>query len=48
HLVRRFVLTEENENVRHFELRDLEIDPALPDGLFEFTPPADAVVVDRG
>jgi outer membrane lipoprotein carrier protein len=48
HLVRRFELTETNENVRHFELHDLQVNPTLPDSLFEFTPPADAVVVNAG
>lgn len=48
HLARRFELTEQNENVRRLELGDLEINPALPDDLFQFTPPSDAIVVDRG
>lgn len=47
-LVRRFELWEESGNVRHMELRDVVINPTLPDSLFEFTPPADALVVDRG
>ena len=48
HLVRRFELTEENGNVRHLELMDVRVNPTLPDSLFEFTPPADAIIVDRG
>lgn len=48
HLVRRFELTETNENVRHFELHDLRVNPPLADSLFEFTPPADAIVVNAG
>lgn len=48
YLVRRFELTEENGNVRHLELRDVVVNPTLPDSLFEFTPPDDAIVVDRG
>ena len=48
HLVRRFEITEENGNVRHIELLDITVNPTLPDSLFEFTPPADAIIVDRG
>ena len=48
HLVRRFELTEENGNVRHMELSDVTVNPTLPDSLFEFTPPADAIIVSRG
>jgi outer membrane lipoprotein carrier protein len=47
HLVRRFELTEENGNVRHFELYDLAVNPSLPDDLFRFTPPPGAQVVQR-
>lgn len=47
HLVRRFELTEDTGNVRHFELLDMVVNPALPDTLFEFTPPAGAEVVTR-
>lgn len=47
HLVRRFELTEDNGNVRRFDLTDLRINPTLPDALFEFNPPAGAVVVTR-
>lgn len=47
HLVRRFELTEDNGNVRRFDLTDLRINPTLPDALFEFDPPAGAVIVTR-
>lgn len=47
HLVRRFELTEENGNVRRFELRDMVLNPSLPDDLFTFTPPPGAQVVRR-
>lgn len=47
HLVRRFELTENNGNIRHFVLSDLARNPSLPDELFEFTPPAGTQVVDR-
>ncbi|MBW3554647.1 MAG: outer-membrane lipoprotein carrier protein LolA [Gemmatimonadetes bacterium] len=47
HLVRRFELTEENGNVRRFDLTDLRVNPTLPDDLFRFEPPAGAVVVSR-
>ena len=47
HLVRRFELTEENGNIRRFDLTDLRINPTLPDDLFRFEPPAGAVVVTR-
>lgn len=47
HLVRRFELTEENGNVRRFDLSDLRINPRLPDSLFHFEPPAGAVVVSQ-
>jgi outer membrane lipoprotein carrier protein len=45
HLVRRFELTEENGNVRQFDLTDLRVNPSLPDDLFRFEPPEGAVVV---
>ncbi|MFW6206075.1 MAG: LolA family protein [Gemmatimonadota bacterium] len=48
HLVRQFELTESNGNLRRLELRDVTVNPSLPDDLFEFTPPADALVVDQG
>lgn len=48
HLVRRFELTEENGNVRRMLLRDLAVNPSLPDELFEFDPPEGTFIVDRG
>lgn len=48
HLVRQFELREENGNVRHMELRNVVVNPVLPDTLFEFTPPEGAIVVERG
>jgi outer membrane lipoprotein carrier protein len=47
HLVRRFELTEENGNLRQFELRNVVVNPSLPDRLFQFTPPAGAQVIQR-
>jgi len=48
YLVRRFEITEENGNVRLIELHDLQINRALGDDLFRFTPPPNARIVDRG
>ncbi|MGH7480595.1 MAG: LolA family protein, partial [Longimicrobiales bacterium] len=48
HLVRRFVIRERSGLVRRFELRALELNPALPDRLFEFEPPPGATIVERG
>ena len=48
HLVRRFALTENNENVRHFDLRNVQVNVNLPDAEFRFTPPAKARVVEQG
>jgi len=48
YLVRRFEITEENGNVRLIELHDLQINRALADDLFRFTPPPNARIVDRG
>ncbi len=47
-LVRRFEIHEDNGNVRHMELRNVVVNPELPDELFEFTPPEGAIVVERG
>lgn len=47
-LVRRFEVEEANGVTRRFELRDLEINPSLPDSLFEFTPPEGVRVIERG
>lgn len=48
HLIRRFQITENNENIRTFELSGLRVDPQLSDAIFRFTPPPQAQVVDRG
>ena len=48
HLVRRFELTEDNGNVRRFDLSDVQINPTLRDDLFRFTPPPGAQVIHRG
>lgn len=48
HLVRRFEIREENGNLRRVELRDLQRNPVLDAALFEFEPPADARIIDRG
>jgi outer membrane lipoprotein-sorting protein len=47
-LARRFEITEENGNVRRFELRDLRVNSALPSALFRFSPPPNARIIDRG
>jgi outer membrane lipoprotein carrier protein len=46
-MVRRFVLTESNGLVQEFQLSNLQINPALSNDLFRFTPPADARIVER-
>lgn len=48
HLVRRFEIVQPNGSVRHFELRNLQVNPDLDDELFEFTPPPGVRVVTRG
>lgn len=48
HLVRRFEITDPQGVVRHIELRDIVVNPTLPDSLFRFTPPPGAHVIDRG
>jgi outer membrane lipoprotein carrier protein len=47
HLVRRFELTEDNGNLRRFELSNVQINPTLRDDLFRFTPPPGAQVIQR-
>ncbi|MGH7467232.1 MAG: LolA family protein [Longimicrobiales bacterium] len=47
HLVRRFELTNENGVVQLFDLSNLEINPTLPNDLFRFTPPANALIIER-
>ncbi|HET9982445.1 MAG TPA: outer membrane lipoprotein carrier protein LolA [Longimicrobiales bacterium] len=48
YLARRFEITEDNGNVRHFELSGLRTNAPVRSDLFRFTPPADAHVVERG
>ncbi|MBX6363982.1 MAG: outer membrane lipoprotein carrier protein LolA [Gemmatimonadetes bacterium] len=48
YLARRFEITEDNGNVRHFELSRLRANGPVAADLFRFTPPADARVVERG
>jgi outer membrane lipoprotein-sorting protein len=45
HLARRFEITEDNGSVRHFELRNLRLDPAIADRLFQFQVPSGARVI---
>jgi len=46
-LVRRFVLTENNDVVQDYTLSNLAINPVLSNDLFRFTPPADAKIIER-
>lgn len=46
-LVRRVRITEENGTTRTLDLRELELDPELPEGTFEFEPPPGATVITR-
>lgn len=47
-LVRRFELTEHNANVRRFDLHNLQVNPAIAESVFQFTPPPGARIVDTG
>jgi outer membrane lipoprotein carrier protein len=47
HLVRRFELTNDNGVVQQFELSNLQINPALANDVFRFTPPSGARIIDR-
>jgi outer membrane lipoprotein carrier protein len=47
-LARRFEIVEHNGVTRRFRLESLEINPALDDGIFRFTPPPGARIIDRG
>lgn len=47
HLIRRFEIREETGAVRHFTLSSFTANPSLADGLFTFTPPAGAQVIER-
>jgi outer membrane lipoprotein carrier protein len=46
-LVRRFVLTENNGLVQEITLSNLAINPALSNDLFQFTPPANAKIIEN-
>ncbi|HSJ05227.1 MAG TPA: outer-membrane lipoprotein carrier protein LolA [Longimicrobiales bacterium] len=47
-MVRRFEITEHNGNVRRFDLQNLQVNPAIADAVFEFSPPPGARIVDAG
>jgi len=46
-LARRFEITEHSGLTRRFDLERLEINPALDDAVFRFTPPAGARIIER-
>jgi outer membrane lipoprotein carrier protein len=46
-LIRRVVITEENDSVREVTLSGLEVEPELPPEAFRFTPPEGATVIQR-
>ena len=46
-LARRFEITEHSGLTRRFDLERLEINPALADAIFRFTPPAGARIIER-
>lgn len=47
YLVHRFEVTEHNGVERRIDLRNIVVDPDLPDSLFEFDPPAGARIIGR-
>jgi outer membrane lipoprotein carrier protein len=47
-LARRFEITELNGSVRRFDLSDLQVNPAIPAGVFRFTAPAGVRIVNVG
>jgi outer membrane lipoprotein carrier protein len=47
-LVRRFEITEHNGSVRRFDLQKMQVNPAIPDAVFRFTPPDGVRVVSPG
>jgi outer membrane lipoprotein carrier protein len=47
-LARRFEITEHNGSVRRFDLQNMQVNPAIPDEVFRFTPPAGVRVVPAG
>ena len=48
HLVRRFEIVENNDNVRRFDLSQLQINPQIAPSVFQFTVPEGARIVERG
>jgi outer membrane lipoprotein carrier protein len=47
-LVRHFELTEHNGNMRRFDLQNMQVNPVVPESVFQFTPPAGARIIDAG
>jgi outer membrane lipoprotein-sorting protein len=47
-LARRFEIVEHNGSMRRFDLAGMQTNVAMPAGVFEFTPPAGARIVDAG
>jgi outer membrane lipoprotein carrier protein len=47
-LVRRFEITEHNGSVRRFDLRNMQVNPTIPEAVFRFTPPDGVRVVSPG
>jgi outer membrane lipoprotein carrier protein len=47
-LARRFEITEHNGNVRRFDLQNMQVNPAIPDAVFRFTPPDGVRIIPAG
>jgi outer membrane lipoprotein-sorting protein len=47
-LVRRFELVEHNGNVRRFDLQNMQVNTAISDAVFRFTPPPNARAITPG
>jgi outer membrane lipoprotein carrier protein len=47
-LARRFEITEHNGTVRRFDLSNLQVNPSIPDTVFQFTPPEGVRVISAG
>jgi outer membrane lipoprotein carrier protein len=47
-LARRFEITEHNGNVRRFDLHDMQVNPAIPEAVFRFTPPDGVRIIPAG
>jgi outer membrane lipoprotein carrier protein len=47
-LARRFEITEHNGNVRRFDLQGMQVNPAIPDAVFRFTPPDGVRIIPAG